>query len=155
MDNNPLHSRIVPLPPVDETIQREVARGRSMVEKTSWGFNPSENQKPNLKTNPENSRQANLENPDSRSNSSDGPHWNLENKGKKKRKNLMLEADEEKRLKVIEREMGLGIIGASKKFQLWKSKLTWRTKSKVQIFDPNNEIDQLNLFLDLLFKPEK
>ena len=63
----------VPLPPVDETIQREVARGR--IEKTSSGFNPSENQNPDLKTNPENLRQANLENPDSKLNSSDnGPH---------------------------------------------------------------------------------
>ena len=39
----------VPLPPVDETIQREVARGRCMVEKTSSRFNPSENQKPKKK----------------------------------------------------------------------------------------------------------
>ena len=67
----------------------------------------------------------------------------------------MLEGDEEKQLKVMEREMGLEIIGASKKFQLWKSKLTRRTKSEVQIFDPNNKINQLNLFLDLLSKPEK
>ena len=36
----------VPLPPVDETIQREISRGKSKVEKTSSGFNPSENQKP-------------------------------------------------------------------------------------------------------------
>ena len=36
----------VPLPPVDKTIQREVVRGRSIVEKTSSGFDPLENQKP-------------------------------------------------------------------------------------------------------------
>ena len=35
----------ISLPPVNGTIQREVARGRSMVEKTLSGFNPSENQK--------------------------------------------------------------------------------------------------------------
>ena len=67
----------------------------------------------------------------------------------------MLEGDEEKQLKVMEREMRLGIIEASKKFQLWISKLKWRTKFKVQIFDLNNEINHVNLFLDLLFKPEK
>ena len=65
----------------------------------------------------------------------------------------MLEVDEEKQLKVMEREMGLKIIGASKKFQLWKSKFTWGTKSKVQSFNPNNKINLLNLFLDLLSKP--
>ena len=54
------------------------------------------------------------------------------------------------------REMGLGVIGASKKFQLWKSKLTCWTKFKVQIFDPNNKINQFNFFFfDLLSKPKK
>ena len=60
-----------------------------MVEMTSSGFNPSENQNPDLKINPENSRQANLENPYSKSNSSDnGPHQNLENKGKREKENI-------------------------------------------------------------------
>ena len=39
----------VSLPPIDETIQREVTRRRSMVEKTLSEFNPSENPKPDLK----------------------------------------------------------------------------------------------------------
>ena len=83
--------RPVLLPPVDETIQCEVVRGRNMVEKTSSEFNPSQDQNPDLKINPENSRQANLENPDSKLNSFDnGPHRNLENKGERERKNFML-----------------------------------------------------------------
>ena len=41
----------------------------------------------------------------------------------------MLKGDEEKKMKVMKRQMGLEIIGASKKFQLWKSKLTWRNKN--------------------------
>ena len=125
-----------------------------MVEKTSWGFNPSEYQNLDLKTNPEYSRQANLENPNLKSNSGNNvPHQNLENNGKRERKNkmlvrdeekqattsingkrerkkLILEGDEQKQMKIMEREMRLGIIRASKKFQLWKSKLTWRKNPK-------------------------